>query len=423
MELPQIPATPIPAGHPTLSAFRHRNFRLFFVGQSISLIGTWSQILAVSWLVWRLTHSAAWLGAINFTVQVPMLLFGLPGGWAADRFDRLRALTLMQVLCMLQAILFGGLTLTGRVTLWQVVTLSAILGTVYAFEFPLRLAFVTDMVGRRDLLNAVSLNSAMFHGTRIVGPSIAGFIVAWKGEGICFLFNAATFLFLIAGLLLIRRRELVSVPAESAPLLPSIAEGLRFAWRKGPLRRALVLIGIVTTFGMAYIVLLPVFADQVYGGGSVELGWMMGASGIGALLGALWLAGRRSHERLLSLAAGTSVLFSIAIVAFSHLPTLWSAMPVLAVAGFFLTIHISSINTLLQEDTPDHIRGRMMSVFATVAGGIAPFGFLLAGFVAREIGAPLTMAIFGAVCLIAGTVIWLKARGEERGKRPAAPPS
>lgn len=410
MELQEIPAPAVKAIHPTFLAFRHRNFRLFFVGQSISLIGTWSQILAVSWLVWRLTHSAAWLGVVNFTMQLPMLLLGLPGGWAADRFDRLRALTLMQTLCILQAILLGALTITGRITLWQVVALSAMLGTIYAFEFPLRLSFVTDMVGRPDLLNAVSLNAAMFHGTRTVGPAIAGFIVAWKGEGICFFFNAATFLFLIVGLLLVRRRELVPVAASPAPFGPSIAEALRFAWKRKTMRRALLLIGIVTTFGMAYIVLLPVFADQVYGGGSVELGWLMGASGVGALAGALWLAGRRSRERLLPLAAGASVLFSAAIIAFGHLPALLSAMPLLAVAAFFLTIHISSINTLLQEDVPDQMRGRMMSIFATVAAGIAPFGFLLAGFVAREIGAPLTMTLFGSVCLVAGSIVWLTSR-------------
>lgn len=410
MEFQQVPATAVPAGHPTLSAFRHRTFRLYFFGQLISLFGTWSQSLAISWLVWRLTHSPAWLGIISFTIQFPMLLFGLPGGWAADRFDRRRTLALMQGLCMLQAILLGWLTITGKITLWQVVALSAMLGTIYAFEFPLRQSFIADMVGKGDLLNAVSLNSAMFHGTRILGPTAAGFIVAWKGEGVCFFLNAATFLFLIGALLLISGRELIPVKPESASIVSSISEGLAFALKMPETRLALILTGIVAPFGMAYIALLPIFADRIYYGGAMELGWMMGASGIGAFLGALWLAGRRSQKRLLVLAAGVSVLFSLAIIVFSRLPTILTALPMLAVAGFFITIHFSAINTLLQQDVPDHMRGRMMSVFTTVAMGISPFGFLLAGFIAREIGAPMTMTLFGAICLVASSVIWVKAR-------------
>lgn len=408
--------SPAPARFSTFSALRHRNFRIFFTGQSISLIGTWSQGLALSWLVWRLTHSAAWLGIIGFTVQIPMLFFGLPGGWAADRFDRRRSLLLMQTLCMLQAILLAGLTLWGTITLWQVFALSMMLGTVYAFEFPLRQSFVMDMVGKRDLLNAVSLHAAMLHATRALGPMAAGAIVAWQGEGICFLFNAATFLALIAALLMIDRKALIPTRADPAAMGHSIREGLRFMRRQPHERLGLTLTAVVSVVGMSYIPLMPIYADRVYSGGSVELGWMMGASGVGALLGALWLAGRRSGERLLTLSAGAAVLFSVAIVVFSQMPRIWLAMPLLAAMGFFATVHFSSLNTLIQQKVPDHLRGRAMSIFTMFAMGFAPFGILAAGFLAKLLGAQITTLILGLGCLVPCAAIWVKARILDDGK-------
>ncbi len=412
-------SAPIKAGplsHPTLSAFRHKNFRLFFTGQTISLVGTWSQSLALSWLVWRLTKSAAWLGIIGFTVQFPMLLFGLPGGWAADRFDRLRSLTLMQTLCMLQAILLAALTLMGLVTLWQVFALSVMLGTVYAFEFPLRQSFVMDMVGKRDLLNAVSLNAAMIHATRVAGPVAAGAVIAWKGEGVCFLFNAATFLALIAALCMINRAELVPAPSERTTMLRSIGEGLGFMKRQPHARMGLILTAFVSVIGMSYIPLMPIFADVIFKGGSVELGWMMGSSGTGALLGALWLAGRRSAERLLTLSAAAAVLFSITLIAFSQMPSISLGLPLLGAVGFFVTIHYSSVNTLLQQKVPNNLRGRAMSIFTTIAMGLAPFGILAAGFTAKFIGAPKTLLILGVLSLIPSAAIWTRARILDDGR-------
>ena len=412
-------SAPIKAGplsHPTFSAFRHKNFRLFFTGQTISLVGTWSQSLALSWLVWRLTKSAAWLGIIGFTVQFPMLLFGLPGGWAADRFDRLRSLTLMQTLCMLQAILLAALTLMGLVTLWQVFALSVMLGTVYAFEFPLRQSFVMDMVGKRDLLNAVSLNAAMIHATRVAGPVAAGAVIAWKGEGVCFLFNAATFLALIAALCMINRAELVPAPSERTTMLRSIGEGLGFMKRQPHARMGLILTAFVSVIGMSYIPLMPIFADVIFKGGSVELGWMMGSSGTGALLGALWLAGRRSAERLLTLSAAAAVLFSIALIAFSQMPSISLGLPLLGAVGFFVTIHYSSVNTLLQQKVPNNLRGRAMSIFTTIAMGLAPFGILAAGFTAKFIGAPKTLLILGVLSLIPSAAIWTRARILDDGR-------
>ncbi|MFH0798928.1 MAG: MFS transporter [Pseudomonadota bacterium] len=414
MELQEISSLPVEIKHPTFHAFRHRNFRLFFAGQSISLIGTWSQSLAISWLVWRLTHSAAWLGIIGFAIQFPMLILGLPGGVAADRFDRLRSLTLMQVLCMLQAVILSVLTLFGVVRLWEVVVLSAMLGAVYSFEFPIRQSFVMDMVGRNDMLNAASLNAAMFHGMRIVGPMAAGFIVAWKGEGVCFLFNAATFLALIVALMMVDRKELVHVRAESAPMFDSIRGGIRHMMGEPHTKTALLLVAVISVVGMPFVNLLPIFADSIFGGRSVALGWLMGASGAGALSGALWLAKRRTSKGLLTLSARSATIFSLSTIAFSQLKVIWAASVALAVSGFFLTMVVSSVNTLIQHGTPDHLRGRMMSLFTIAFMGLAPFGSLVGGFVAQEIGAPLTVAACGAACTLAGAAIWIKARSLDR---------
>lgn len=396
--------------HSLFRAFHHRNFALFFFGQTVSMIGTWSQMLAISWLVWRMTHSAIWLGIIGFATQAPMLVLGLPGGAVADRFDRLKSLNLMQVLCMLQAFLLGALTLTGEIKLWQVLCLAVFLGMVYSFEFPIRQSFVMDMVGKHDLLNAVSLNSAMFHATRILGPVAAGGIVAWAGEGICFIFNGATFIVLIIALFLVNRDALLHTHHVSSSLKDSILEGLRHMWGHRESKLALIIVAIISGIGMQFTTLMPIFADEIYKGGAVYLGYLMGAGGTGALTGALWLAKRGSSEKLLHLALKASVIFSLALIAFSFTTHLWLALPSISIVGFFLTIILSGINTLLQHATPDHLRGRMMSLFTITFVGLSPFGGLVAGFTAQEIGSPLTLAICGAVCLISSFLIWIRSR-------------
>ncbi len=396
------------AEHSVWRAFRHRNFSLFFWGQLISMIGTWSQTLALSWLVWRLTGSAVWLGVINFVMQLPMLFFGLPGGVAADRYDRHRSLTLMQGLCMLQALILAALTMTGRIELWHVVVLSATLGTVYAFEFPIRQAFVMDLVGKRDLLNANALAAGMFHVTRILGPTVAGIIVAWKGEGICFLFNAATFLFLIGALWMMDRSRIARVPHEPQPLGRSIMEGLRHIRELKGVAAALLIVAIVAGIGMQYTTLLPIFADQVFGGGAVQLGWLMGASGAGSLLGAFLLARRSSQERLMTLASISSLAFAVSLIAFGLMRWLIPSLGVLFLMGLTLTLTFSSIGTYLQHRSPDHLRGRMMSLFSITFMGFGPFGSLLAGLAAREIGAPLTVAASGVICLFVGFGVILR---------------
>lgn len=407
MEIQVTQAMPETGAYPALRAFKHRNFQLFFTGQTISMLGTWSQMLAISWLVWRLTHSPLWLGLIGFATQLPMLIFGLPGGAIADRFDRRKTLNFMQMLCMLQALILALLTLTDIVKLWEIVVLSISLGIVYAFEFPIRQSFVMDMVGKRDLLNAVALVSASFHATRIIGPVAAGAIVAWKGEGECFLFNAGTFLFLIAALFLIDKKTLIHPDRKQQPLWTAIKEGLADLWGRREAKLALVILTVSAGIGMQFTTLMPIFADRVFGGGARLLGWLMGAGGIGSLTGALWLARRHTADGLLHLTTKTAVVFSAALIIFSILKNFWIALPVLTILGFFLTITLSGINTLLQHISPDHLRGRAMSIMNMMFVGIWPFGSLAAGFSAREIGAPPTLLACGIICCITAFVVWL----------------
>ncbi len=410
VELNELEGTPIETKGGVLRAFRHRNFALFFWGQLISMLGTWSQTLAISWLVWRITGSALWLGLIGFTIQFPTLILGLHGGAAADRFDRLRSLTLMQVLLMLQAAALAALTLTHVVQLWQIFALSIALGSFYAFEFPIRQAFVMDIVGKRDLLNAVSLTAAMFHLTRTLGPVVAGAIVAWKGEGICFLFNAATFIALIAALKMMNRTQIPAVARSSEPMGRAIKEGLRHMSRVPSAKLGLLLVTILSGIGMQFTTLMPIFADHVYGGGAAQLGLLMGASGVGSLTGALWLARRQSQERLLTLAATSGVMFSLALIAFGNVPTITAALPILVLIGLSLTLAFSSIGTMLQHKTPDHLRGRMMSLYTMTFMGSAPFGSIMAGALARVIGVQMTVAASGVICLV--VVFWILLRAK-----------
>ena len=411
METREASTVPIYARHAMLRAFRHRNFRLFFAGQSISLIGTWSQTVAISWLVWRLTGEPFWLGFVGFAIQIPMLLFGLVGGACADRLDRLRALTILQALCMAQAIALATLTLTGVVSLWHVIALAFFLGVVYAFEFPPRQAFVMDMVGKRELLNAVSLNAAILHSTRIVGPVAAGFIVGLAGEGICFAFNAATFLALIAALLMIDRRELIAQRKQAETFWEAVLAGVRYMLREPSVKLALVVVATVSIAGFPFVALMPIFADQVYGGGAIQLGWLMGASATGALAGALILARIQNTEGLLTLCSKATCLFGVSLFVFSRMDQLWLAMAVLVAVGFSLTLIFSPINTLLQHTAPDHLRGRMMSMFTIAFLGMAPFGSLAGGVAARSIGAPDTVAAGATICFVLGLAAWAKARG------------
>ncbi|MGI9046343.1 MAG: MFS transporter [Burkholderiales bacterium] len=385
-----------------LRALKHRNFRLFFGGQLVSLTGTWMQSIAQAWLVYRLTDSAILLGLVGFLGQIPVFLLAPLGGTMADRHDRRRILIATQSIAMLLALTLALLALTASVQVWHVFVLAAMLGLVNAFDIPARQAFVVDMVGRSDLMNAIALNSSMFNGARVVGPAVAGALVAVVGEGWCFFINGVSYLAVLASLLSMRIESRVRVPLPGS-VLANIAEGFGFVWRTKPIRALLMLLGLVDLMGMPYAVLMPIFADRVLGGGASELGLLMGASGIGALAGALTLATRRNLRGLGRWVAFSSAGFGLGLILFSLSRTFWLSAALLAPVGFCMLVQMASSNTLIQAMVPDNLRGRVMAVYSMMFMGMAPIGALFAGTLATYIGAPATVAIGGAVC-IAGAI-------------------
>jgi MFS family permease len=390
-----------------LRALRHRNYQLFFGGQFLSLTGTWMQSVAQSWLVYRLTGSAVLLGVVGFCGQIPVFLLAPIGGAVADRFNRHRILVATQTAAMLLASVLAILTLTQRVEVWQLFTLAASLGVVNAFDIPARQAFVVDMVGREDLINAIALNSSMFNGARIVGPAIAGILVATIGEGWCFFSNAVSYIAVITGLLLMKIKAQRRVPLPGSALA-SIVEGFKYVGRTGPVRALLLLLGLVSLMGMPYAVLMPIFADQILHGGPRGLGLLMGASGVGALVGALSLAARQGIRGLGRWVAFSSAGFGVSIILFSQSRSFWLSAALLLPVGFSIMIQMASSNTLVQSMVPDNLRGRVMAVYSMMFMGMAPIGALLAGTLAGRLGAPKTVAIGGAMCIVGAAVFGLR---------------
>ncbi|HKN35516.1 MAG TPA: MFS transporter [Terriglobales bacterium] len=388
----------------TLRALRHRNFQLFFSGQLVSLIGTWMQNIAQAWLVYRLTGSSFLLGAVGFAGQIPVFLIAPFGGTTADRHNRQRVVIATQTAAMILAFILAGLTLTDKVQVWHIFVLSALLGVVNAFDIPARQAFLVDMVGKEDLMNAIALNSSMFNGARIVGPAIAGVLVASIGEGWCFFANAVSYIAVIIGLLMMR----VQAPGKLAgdgSQLQHILEGFRFAMSTGPIRALLLLLGLVSLVGMPYTVLMPVFADKILHGGARGLGILMGATGVGALLGALTLASRSGLSGLGKWIALSCAGFGFFLVAFSFSRYFWLSAAVLAPVGFCMMLEMSSSNTLIQAMVPDQLRGRVMAMYSMMFMGMAPFGALIGGTLADRLGAPITVAMGGVAC-IGGAILF-----------------
>ncbi len=383
-------------------ALRHRDFRLFISGQAISLIGTWMQSVAQSWLVYRLTGSAALLGTVGFATQIPVFLLGPIAGSYADRINRRRLLLATQTTMMVLALALAALTLTGRVAVWHLLVLGAGLGVANAFDIPGRQVFVFEIVGRADLVNAIALNSSMVNGARIVGPAVAGLLVAAVGEGWCFLLNSASYVAVIAGLLLIRPRPTGSRPAGSA--LQSAVEGFRFVARTAPVRALLVLLGIVSLAGMPYTVLMPLIADGVLHAGASGYGTLMAATGVGALGGALALATRKSIRGLGTWVAAGCASFGLMLALFASVRNIWAAGALLVGAGFSMMVQMASSNTLIQSMVPNELRGRVMAVYSMMFMGMAPFGALLAGIVAEPLGPSLTVGIGGALCMLAAII-------------------
>jgi MFS family permease len=380
-------------------SLRHRNFRLFSFGQVISLPGAWMQTVALSWLVYRMTDSATLLGVVQFAMHIPIFLFGLLGGLAADRFPRRRLVMATQVLLMAQASVLAALVLTGRATIHHLILLAAVLGFALAFDIPARQSLLSELVPPKDLMNAIALNSSNFNLARLVGPAAAGFLVARWGEGMCFLINALTFTVVLVALTQIRTVTPRSAGDETSPL-KQLGEGLVYVASTPHAKALLSLLAAASLCAYPHIVLMPVFARDILGGDASTLGTLMASGGGGALLGALTLASRRDTRglgRTLALSCGG---FGAALVAFSFSRHLVLSHLLMVAAGFGMMMHLASTNTLLQSLVPGELRGRLMSIYSTILIGFAPFGSLVTGWFADQYGAPTVLAACGGLLVL-----------------------
>ena len=392
-------------------ALQHRNFQLFIGGQLISLIGTWMQSTAQLWLVYKLTNSAALLGLFGFANQIAILVLASVGGYVGDRYNRHRGVIWTQTASMILAFLLAGLTLSGAIHdargAWVVIAIGFLVGIVNAFDVPIRQAFLVQMVGREDLPNAIALNSSMFNGARVVGPAIAGFAIAWIHEGWCFFLNGVSFIAVILALLAMRIPKTEPRKAASSPLR-GFLEGFRFAMKDLPIRSVLLLLSVLSLFGLQYSVFLPVFARDVLHHDAQGFGLLMSAAGIGAVLGALQFAARTTYKGLARWIAVMSVVCSLCLIAFSQSTVFWVSAALLLVIGFVATSQMAATNTTVQNRVPDQLRSRVMAVYATMFMGVQPIGSLLAGGVAKRLGAPRTLEVFGFAVLVASLVFAAK---------------
>jgi len=386
-----------------LRALSYRNYRLFFGGQVVSLVGTWITTTATNWLVYRLTHSALLLGVVGFAGQFPAFLLGPLAGIYVDRWNRHRLLVVTQTVSMLQSFALAVLTLTGRITVPWIVALSIVQGVVNAFDMPGRQAFLLTMIeNRQDLGNAIALNSSMVNVARLVGPSIAGVLIAAASEGWCFLIDGFSYIAVIIALLRMRIAK-TKPPSSTHHPIQQFREGFAYAFGFPPIRSIILLLALVSLVGVPYSVLMPVFATQIFHGGPHTLGFLMTASGCGALLGALWLAARRSVVGLGRVIPMASALFGAGLIAFALMRTprtFWIALLCLTVAGFGFMVQMASSNTVIQTIVDDEKRGRVMSFYTMAFLGTVPFGSLIAGSLSSRIGAPNTLIIGGLCCLI-----------------------
>ncbi len=390
-----------------LRALRSRNYRLFFAGQSISLVGTWMQQVAMSWLVYRLTGSPFLLGVVGFTSQVPSFLLAPVAGVLADRWNRRRLLICTQTLSMLQAAALAFFVLSESVQVWQIVFLSLFLGIVNAFDIPTRQSFVVEIVeSREDLGNAIALNSSMVNGARLIGPSIAGLLVAAAGEGVCFILNGISYLAVIAALAAMRIEQRPTKP-EHRHLLHELREGVSYALGFGPIRSILLLVALVSLMGMPYTVLVPIFARDTLHGGAHTYGFLMAAAGAGALASTVYLASRRTILGLGRLIPLAAALFGLGLAAFAFSNVLLLSLLCLVCGGFGAMALVASSNTILQTIVEDDKRGRVMSLFVMAFIGMAPFGSLFAGALANTIGARDTLVIGGITCM-AGAALFAR---------------
>jgi MFS family permease len=399
-------------------ALRHRNFRLFFGGQSISLIGTWMTRIATAWLVYRLTHSALLLGTVSFVGQIPTFLLAPFAGVLVDRLDRRIVLVWTQGLAMLQSLALAWLTLTHRVTIHEVLILSAFQGVINAFDMPGRQAFMVQMVeDRADLSNAIAINSSMVNLARLIGPSLAGLVIAATNEGWCFLIDGISYIAVITSLLLMRVHVTGGERAVT-PMAVQLREGWEYVSTFVPVRTILLLFALISLMGMPYVVLMPVFAAQVLHGGAHTLGFLMAAAGVGALVSALSLVLRKSVRGLLKMIPIAAGMFGVGLVCFGISHLMWLSMTLMVVVGFGMMQGMTASNTIIQTLVPEDKRGRVMSYYTAAFVGMAPFGSLLAGSMAHWIGAPRTVMVTGTCCIAGAAWFWTRMKPLRKAMRP-----
>jgi MFS family permease len=396
----------IPEPSPRFRALKHRNFQLFIIGQLISLIGTWMQTTAQQWLVYKLTGSVALLGILGFASQFPMLLLAWMGGYVGDRYNRHHGVLVTQTCSMVLAFLLAGLTFTHLIREWQLILIAFLVGIVNAFDVPIRQAFLVQMVGKDDLPNAIALNSSIFNGARVVGPAIAGVAIVWFGEGWCFFLNGVSFIAVLVALLMMRLAPVGRKPAEGSPVR-SFVQGFQFAMRDVPIRSALFMLSVLSLFGLQYSVFLPIYAGDILHGGAQTFSCLMSAAGLGAVLGALQFAARTKYTGLARWIAATCTVCAVGLIVMSRATTVWLCAVLLFVVGFAATSQMAATNTIVQQRVPDELRSRMMAVYATMFMGVQPVGALLAGGVAKRVGTPNAVLLFGSIVLMGCLVfIW-----------------
>jgi MFS family permease len=377
---------------------------LFFSGQLVSLVGTWMQMVAESWLVYRLTGSAALLGVAGFAGQIPVLFLATIGGTVADRYNRHRILVTTQTISMVLPLILAALVFTGRVHVWHVMALAAVLGVVNAFDIPARQAFVVEMVGKEDLVNAIALNSSIVNAARAVGPAVAGVLLAAVGEGWCFFLNGVSYVAVIAGLLLMKlpARMLAEHPGKA---LAGLTQGFEYVRNTMPVRDLLLMVGVISFAGQPFATLMPIFAEDILHGGARGLGLLVASVGVGSFVGAAILASRSTIRGLGRIVAISALMFGVALTLFALSTHVWISAALLAVVGMSMITQAASTNTLIQSMVPDAMRGRVMALYVISFMGMMPIGALVEGWIAERIGAPLTVMGGGLVC-IAGAIVF-----------------
>jgi MFS family permease len=399
-------------------ALRHRNFRLFFGGQSISLIGTWMTRVATSWLVYRLTKSSLLLGTVSFAGQIPTFLLAPMAGVIVDRIDRRKVLVWTQALAMLQSLALAWLTLTHRITITEVLVLSSMQGIINAFDMPGRQSFMVKMVeDRADLSNAIAINSSMVNVARLIGPSLAGLLIAATNEGWCFLVDGISYVAVIASLLMMRVAS-ATEPGSGTSMLAQLREGWNYVAGFAPIRTILLLFALLSLMGWPFMVLMPIFAAQVLHGGPHTLGFLMGAVGVGSLISALSLVVRRSVRGLGKMIPIAATTFGVGLICFGLSTNLWLSMALLLLTGFGMMQGLTASNTIIQTLVDENMRGRVMSYYTMAFVGMAPFGSLLAGALAHLIGAPRTVIVSGIACILGGLWFWTRLPHLRKDMRP-----